>query len=330
MASCAGCPHDYFFTIAKYYEKNQESLEYFRDHGVLAKEVTCGKCGGACVLRQDRYQWRCCSSRVLPKTKKRRYCDFIIGDYKGTFLQETRLPPWKVILFVNEWIRKSWRQETAVECLNISRTTCIAWTAHCSEVTKYWLTLQEGIGGAGLTVEISQTVIVKRKSERGRVWAQLSLFGGVERGSKKHFIVPLVGPLGEADGATLIPLIQRYIRPGSTIISAPCGAEDTLRGLDYTFRSTQPSEHPASTSRSDVHTRNIERLWKGLKEWVKQPGVRGRSLLQHLSRHLFLKAHTHSEVLHAFFTTAGQLYPPQSDQHRSLSLDDDSDNDESL
>ena len=66
-----------------------------------------------------------------------------------------------------------------------------------------------------------------------------------------------------------------------------------------------------------------------MKEWVKRPGIRSRFLHQYLSRYLFLKAHLNTERLHAFFTCAAQLYRPQSDQRRQLSLrvDDDTDED---
>lgn len=267
---------------------------------------------------------------MVPKTKKRRYCNFTIGDYKGTFLQDAKLPPWKVILFTNHWLSSNWDISSATECLRISRTTCIEWRSFCSEVTEYWLLNQDSIGGPGITVEIDET-IVKRKSDRGCVLAQVWLFGGIERCSKKHFILPLVGPLGEAeerDKGTLVPLIQEYIRPGSIIVSDQWGVHKQLNDLGYTHHTTNISKKSVGTSQSDVHTQNIERLWRDVKEWVRRSGIR-RCLLHHyLSRYLFLKAHSHTERLHMFFTYAAKLYRPQSNQHRQLLLHLDGDSDD--
>lgn len=47
---------------------------------------------------------------------------------------------------------------------------------------------QETIGGPGVKVEIDDTLFVRTKDKGGKVW----IFGGIERNSKKCFIVPIV------------------------------------------------------------------------------------------------------------------------------------------
>lgn len=62
--------------------------------------------------------------------------------------------------------------------LKISSRTSVDWRSFCSEVTDFWFTEQESIGGPGIVVEIDETLIVRRKYGRGRVLSQVWLFGG--------------------------------------------------------------------------------------------------------------------------------------------------------
>jgi len=71
------------------------------------------------------------------------------------------------------------------------------------------------LGGHGVIVEIDETVISKRKYNRGLVSNQQWFFGGVERGSGRCFLVPV----DQRDASTLLPIIQKFIMPGTTIMS---------------------------------------------------------------------------------------------------------------
>lgn len=330
MSQCGGCFEDYFSCIAQFYKKNHESLEFLRGHGVLPRGVTCGRCGRACLYREDKHEWRCTGSALLRKTKKRRFCNFAVSDYKGTFMQEVRLPPWKVVLFVNHWLSKNWDHATVIQCLNISQETSVKWRSVCSEVTEDWVIEQDSIGGPGVVVEIGETLIVSRKCDSGGgAQPQIWLFGGIERLSKKHFILPLKGSQGEVerlDRATLVPFIQQYVQAGSVIISDPWSDRPKLGDLGYIHYTVNRSKNFVDLPQSDVHTQNIQHLWKDLKDSVRRPGIKTRFLHQYLSRYLFIKDHVHSMRLHAFFTHAGKLYPHQGDRCRQLPevpLDDD-------
>ena len=80
-------------------------------------------------------------------------------------------------------------------------------------------------------MEIDETVIVRRKFNRGRVLKQLGLFGGTERLSKKRFFVTLNGPTGDKrNSATLLPLIEKYIESGSIIYRDAWQAYKSISG----------------------------------------------------------------------------------------------------
>lgn len=133
--------------------------------------------------------------------------------------------------------------------------------------------------------------------------------------------MPLVGPLGGAgrrDRGTLLPLIEKYIRPGSVIISDQWGAYNSIKdlGVGYTHFTVNHSENFVDPVHGDIHTQGIERLWRDVKDWVRRPGIRSRFLYQYLSRYLFIKAHEEDALLHHFFVQAAKLYPPQGARRR--------------
>ena len=67
------------------------------------------------------------------------------------------------------------------------------------------------IGGPGRVVEINESVIARRKYRVPERWA----FGGIDPESNLGFLVLV----GDRSAATLLPLIQQFIAPGSNIHS---------------------------------------------------------------------------------------------------------------
>ena len=71
------------------------------------------------------------------------------------------------------------------------------------------------IGGPGKVVEIDQSKFGRRKYNRGRYQEGHWVFGGVERGTSKAFLVEVL----DRSAATLLPLFQQHILPGTTVLS---------------------------------------------------------------------------------------------------------------
>lgn len=311
---CVGCNPHYYSVISDYFEKNDNAIEFLRAHGVLPRAVNCPHCDLPCKYREDRHTWYCGRWKKIAKTKRRKSCVFSISDYSGTFLQGTHLAPYKVVLFVNHWLQKYWDHQTVTKCIGMSRPTSVDWRSFCSEVTQnWWLQNQNSIGGAGIIVEIDETLLVRRKYNRGRQVSHVWVFGGIERVSKKKFIVPLVD--GDRSADTLIPLIKKYIKPDSMIYSDKWAAYRNLKHLGYKHLSINHSENFVDPHDPQRHTQNIERLWRDLKEWIRRPGIRAEYLPQYIARYLFIKENSNSP-LHSFFVEAASLYPPQGGVQR--------------
>ena len=75
--------------------------------------------------------------------------------------------------------------------------------------------------------------------------------------SKKRFLVPLIDQ--RRDSETLIPLIQKFIKPKSLIISDSWRAYTELNCLDYTHKVINHSENFVCPDDKEVHTQTIER-----------------------------------------------------------------------
>ena len=201
--------------------------------------------------------------------------------------------------------------------MQLSTHTSVDWRSFCSEITEYAFDNQEAISGPGVIVEIDESHFGKRKFNRGRPLSDIWVFGGIERDSKRSFIVPLVEPLPrERTASNLLPLIEKYIKPQSIIISDKWRAYTKLKEQGYVHKVVNHSENFVDPDDPTIHTQNIERLWRDIKEWMKRPGNRSGYFRQYISRYIFIKKYPEDQLLHHFFITASLLYPPQGDRQR--------------
>ncbi|RUS71559.1 hypothetical protein EGW08_020677 [Elysia chlorotica] len=93
---------------------------------------------------------------------------------------------------------------------------------------------QAPIGGPGVVVEIDETLITRRKYNRGSLPTQIWLFGGTEPVSKRTFLVPLTCDVAEnRTKETLLPLITEYILPGTIIYSDAFSSYHDIKNLGY-------------------------------------------------------------------------------------------------
>ena len=88
---------------------------------------------------------------------------------------------------------------------------------------------------------------------------------------KEKFIVPLTGEEDNRSAHTLIPLIKKYILPRTTIVSDNWKAYTSIKEDRYTHWVINHFEHFLDPENIDVHTQNVERLWRDLK---KRPGMK--------------------------------------------------------
>ena len=127
------------------------------------------------------------------------------------------------------------------------------------------------IGGPGQTVEIDECLLVRRKYNVGHQVREQWVFGGYDVATKVGFMVPV----DRRDAATLLPIIQKYIAPGTTIISDLWAAYNTKGTLGYHVN------HSLNfvDSTTGACTNHIESVWQKAKQKHKQRYETHRELL---------------------------------------------------
>jgi hypothetical protein len=143
--------------------------------------------------------------------------------------------------------------------VNIENHTIADWCQFLRDVcSNDLLANPQVLGGPGHTVAIDDSVIAKRKpgNAQGRPVPQQWVFGGVDLVTKNFFmqLVPA------RDAATLIPIIQQNILPGTTIWSDEWAAYNGLGGLGYVHQTVNHSQMYVDPV-TGCHTNNIESRW---------------------------------------------------------------------
>jgi len=172
----------------------------------------------------------------------------------------------------------SFSVKTAVEQLAISKKTIIDWFNIARQVPKYFGDNSTIIGGPGLTVEIDESHIYRRKYNRGRqpVLSSVWVVGGVCRETGQCFIEKTE----IRDQQTLHDIIRRRVHWGSIIITdfwrGYLGVVDACNMAAH-FRVNHKLRFAETIKIDDdndgieihVHTNTIERLWRELKRSIK-------------------------------------------------------------
>lgn len=193
----------------------------------------------------------------------------------------------------------------------MSRSTVIRWWGRFRRLSRdYFIAYPITIGGPDTSVEIDESFMTTRKSQRGRRVRRHGrwIFGGTERGSNRSFMV-LVRRRRAID---LLPLILRHIRPGSTIYSDEWPAYRGIVRLPgwLMHRRVHHNRHFVDPV-TGYHTQNIERKWGELKSDVRRmKGVQDTVLSSHIVS--FLWRERFGRTTNAFYNLwnhVSEIYP---------------------
>jgi hypothetical protein len=171
------------------------------------------------------------------------------------------------------------------------------WYSYCREVTT--LSLDElydrtgRIGGPGHIVEIDESKFGKRKYNRGRIIEGDWLLGMINKGipgqarpEEGEFRVEIC-PENRRNRATLIPLIQKHVEVGSTIMHDEWGAYDNLEQYGYHHLSVNHTRYFVDPI-SGANTQTIESNWRPLKANIlRTQSIRKEYLADHLCEYLW-------------------------------------------
>ncbi|XP_069673350.1 uncharacterized protein [Periplaneta americana] len=300
---CNGCEVKFFDSVIL--KRKNQVLNFLCDHGVLKREATCGRCGGDLKLQESTLNFHC--GKKLPKGNGEN-CGWNVSARKGTFLGNSSLSIEDAFLFVSVLLHlKPPRQQFIKEELGLSNSTIVNCYSFCREI--FIGCIQEDsslIGGKGITVELGEAKFGKIKYQSGRIVKGQWVFGGLDRKSRKTFLVPVKS----RDSDTLLSVIKRYILPGTTIVSDCWRAYSCLEEEDYVHLAENNTYNFVDPV-AGANTNTIRRVWREVRSNIPRFGMKKNHFAGYLAEYLFKAKYPREERLHHFLKAAASLYPPQ-------------------
>lgn len=173
------------------------------------------------------------------------------------------------IIEISYWWSKNEPVSRVVQETGHTQKTIIDWfNFHRDICTQYFLDHPIQIGGIGTTVEIDESKFGKRKYNRGRYTEGHWVFGGVERESGNGFMVEVA----DRTTQTLLPIIQKYIRPGTTVMSDEWRSYRRITSIGMVHETVNHSLNFVDPN-TGAHTQNIESTWSKVKQMMRKKGV---------------------------------------------------------
>ena len=154
--------------------------------------------------------------------------------------------------------------------------------------------------GTSVVVEIDETKFFHRKYHRGQWRPGHWVFGGIERGSGKCFLVEVP----DRRAVTLKETIVQYILPGTHIISDGWAAYAQIENINhgiYRHDVIVHHEHFVDPNDDAIHTQNVENLWMRVKRKLRrQFGTSETLFTSHLHEFVWRERHKNSAAFSAF------------------------------
>ena len=288
--------------------------DFFVQRKLIPETCVCIHCDKPMSLRTrptkdttDSCGWQCtygqCPKRLTTRTIR-----------AGTFFEKSRVPlsKWLYILYL-------WSQETPVkkasENTGISEKTVVQMFQYLRDVcsTKLLHTPAQ-LGGPGTVVQIDESLFNhKPKYQRGRragAHKEQWVFGIADTSVKPA--ITYMQTVEKRDAATLLPIIERIVRPGTTVHSDEWAAYKKIQeklGLDH-----QTVNHSVNfvDPQTGTHTQNIESYWAKTKYKFKvMKGVKAEYLPSYLDERMWRDrfGRTTEEAFNSICSNIAEQYP---------------------
>ena len=242
------------------------SVSFLQQRGILPNPRHCTAGHQMTLdLREKGDRWRCRS----------RGCREEFSLRAGTWLEGSKMSYRQIILHLYGWCYEYTSVKFSSHELNFGKNAIIDYNNYCREICAMSLLANPMvIGGPGKTVEIDESLYVKRKYNRGRQFREQWVFGGICREDRQSFLYPVEA----RDAATLLPTIRDSVRPGTTILSDMWAAYNQIQQDGYQHGTVNHSLNFVDPV-TGVHTNTIECHWKHAKQRHKRHNGTHRSML---------------------------------------------------
>lgn len=172
--------------------------------GVFYDFISCSGCGIIVYRNENRGTFRCTAKNCRTEVSQRKHTVFF-----GSHLNCA-----EIMHIAYMWLNNCGRNQIAAQTGHSSATITKFMSYFRNLVSSTLEYEDEKIGGDGVIVEIDETKLGKRKYNKGHHVEGVWVLVGVERSvERKVFMCELENRKKE----TLIPLIERFVLPGSIV-----------------------------------------------------------------------------------------------------------------
>lgn len=279
-------------------------IEWCMDVGLIASRYVCPVCGEEMKLSErmdliDKKEWHCNRNGHMKCNRSIR---------KGSWFERSKLSMYEILMITKMWCMKIENDWIMAELGVSSRTVC-DWENFCRELCVECVVREnEMLGGDGVIVEINESQFGEMKYARGKYVEGNWVFGGVERGTNKCFMVVV----SERSKYVLLKIIKEYVRPGSIIISDCWKAYDCLKDESYQQLAVTHSIN-LKDPETGAHTNLIEGTWAAVKHQLNCHSNKdnyNNYLFEYMWRRKYCKEKR--KLLPSFFKAVKNVFPPQT------------------
>lgn len=273
--------------------RSKENLfGWLKEKELIASARNCLKCGESmkwvpCSDRKDGFKWECRGKRGSKHCSEQ-------SLRKDSWFEGSNMALHEIIKFIYWWCSglEQWQIRQQM-CL--ASNTAVDWENFCREVCEIVIMKESSkVGGPGKVVQIDESKIGKRKYHRGHRVDGQWVFGGIEEGSRKCFIVA-VETRAEKE---LLPIIKDWIEPGTLIISDCWKAYINLSKNGYEHACVNHSKEFVNSD--GQHTNKIEGHWRHMKASLPKFGVRKNMYSGYLAEFMWRYLHKDEDKFEVF------------------------------
>lgn len=295
----------YFEFIKLCYDK-QELIKFLVNRKIINLECLCHKCGKLLKLnnRGDRLRCRNTFYTSDGHTKKHRVqCNTSYSPFNNSIFNKCKIGIQKLcMLLATYFCIDNIKRKFLSTHLDISLNTIGRYIKLSECVIARWVKnkYNKQIGGVGKVVQIDETKIGWRKFNRGRYERGVWIFGGVEIGSKRAFMIAVK----DRSSDTLSKAIKRRIKTSTRIYSDCWKGYCNLRSMGYRHYTVNHSKRFINRY-NKVNTQTIERAWRELKSSIPKYGNNIQNVNRKISKFMFNRYYSDERRIKALFNILG-------------------------
>ena len=256
------------------------ALNYAINELLLKISDQCSEnCSGILHLqKKESYPYRLC----LRCNKCRKTYSIL----RGSIFTRSKLPMNVIFQIIYSWAMLTGVSKAAFE-VGVEENTITNFFCALRDACGDWYESHSSkcIGGPGNTVEIDETMMVKRKSNAGRILPAIWVVGGICRDTEMCFAERVPDRTAE----TLEEVIIEHVLPGTTIHTDMWSGYTNIEECGYIHKVVNHSKNFVNPE-DGTHTQKIERFWRGLKDVRKRyQGIPESEIDSHIHEYLWRK-----------------------------------------